>query len=117
MRLGDLRGDVEAQTQTLLDSLGEKNYWGEPQSVFTNPYSQNGPSTPYLGKEYMSTHVGDQYDTSPFGLNQMPKKEPYVSNPPTPQEVINSSTFVGNVGNLVSFLDPVASVTDPTYKS
>jgi hypothetical protein len=106
-----------AQTQTLLDSLGEKNYWGEPQSVFTNPYSQNGPSTPYLGKEYMSTHVGDQFDTSPFGLNQMPKKEPYISNPPIPQEVINSSTFVSNIGNLVSFLDPVATVTDPTYKA
>lgn len=84
----------------------------------TNPYTQDGPSTPYAGKEYMSTHVGDQYDTSPFGLgSQMPRTEPYVSNPPVSQTVVNSSTFVANMGNLITFIEPFASVTDPTYKN
>lgn len=107
-----------AQTQTLIDSLGDKNYWGTSQSLFTNPYTQNGPSTPYLGKEYMSTHVGDVYDTSPFGgVAQRPNKEPYVSNPPVVNEVIESTTFVNNLGNLITFIEPVTPVTDPAYKS
>lgn len=108
---------TEAQTQALIDSLGAKDHWSENQTTFTNAYSQNGPATPYLGKEYMSTHVGDTYDTSPFGSNQMPAKEPYVSNPPVAEQVINSSTFVGNLGNLVSFIAPIASVNDPAYKA
>ena len=47
----------------------------------------------------------------------MPAKEPYVSNPPKVEQVINSSTFVGNLGNLVSFITPVAAVSDPAYKA
>lgn len=108
---------TEEQTQALIDDLGEKDYWASTQTLFTNPYTQNGPSAPYLGKEYMSKHVGDPYDTSPFGLGaQMPSVEPYLSNPPVPQTVINSSTFVANMANLVSFVDPITPVTDPSYK-
>lgn len=106
---------TEEQTQALIDDLGEKNYWANAQTLFTNPYTQDGPSTPYLGKEYMSTHVGDVYDTSPYGANQVPAKEPYLSNPPVAQTVINSSTFVANMANLISFIEPVTPVADPTY--
>ncbi|HVE52406.1 MAG TPA: pectate lyase, partial [Ramlibacter sp.] len=105
------------QTQALIDSLGEKNYWGTNQSLFTNPYTQDGPSAQYLGKEYMSTHVGDVYDTSPYGANQRPNVEPYASNPPVVNTVIESTTFVNNLGNLISFIEPVTPVTDPAYKA
>lgn len=106
---------TEAQTTALVDALGEKSYWSNDQSTFTNPYTQNGPSTPYLGKEYMSKHVGDQYDTSPFGSSQAPALPPYTTNPPQAQPVIRSSTFVSNMNNLVAFIEPVAPVTDPDY--
>jgi hypothetical protein len=33
------------------------------------------------------------------------------------QQVITSSTFVSNLGNLVSFIEPIAGVTDPAYKA
>jgi hypothetical protein len=106
-----------AQTQQLITSLGDKKYWSSSQSVFTNPYAGNGSGTPYRGKEYMSTHVGDTSDTSPYGSNQRPAVEPYVSNPPVAQTVIDSSTFVSNMDNLASFISPITSVTDPTYRN
>jgi hypothetical protein len=39
-----------------------------------------------------------------------------VSNPPVAQTVINSSTFVSNMANLVTFIEPITPVLDPTYK-
>jgi hypothetical protein len=107
----------ETQTNTTVDDLGEKNYWSVNQPTFTNSYTQDGPSTPYLGKEYMSKHVGDQYDTSPFGLTQMPNLPPYTTNPPVAQPVIRSATFVSNMNNLVAFLAPITAVDDPDYKA
>lgn len=108
---------TETQATNLVNSLGEKSYWSNNQSTFTNPYTQNGPSTPYLGKEYMSKHVGDQYDTSPFGTSTMPAMPPYTTSPPVGQPVISSSSFVSNMNNLVTFLTPITDVTDPNYQA
>ena len=106
---------TEAQATALATAMGEKNYWSIPQTTFTNPYTQDGPSTPYLGKEYMSRHVGDQYDTSPFQVANMPAMPPYTTNPPVAQPVISSNTFVNNVSNLVTFLAPITGKDDPNY--
>lgn len=105
------------QTQEVITSLGDKKYWGSTQAEFTNPFTANGSSTPYLGREYMSTHVGDTSDTSPYGMNNRPAVEPYLSNPPAVQTVITSSNFVNNMSNLVTFIEPITPVTDPTYKA
>jgi hypothetical protein len=111
----------ETENDATIDSLGEKNYWSSNQSNYTNPYTQNGSSTPYLGKEYMSRHVGDPTDTSPFAASatQMPNMPPYnTTMPPNPvPQVVNSSTFVSNLNNLTAFLAPVTAVTDPDYRS
>ncbi|MES2959136.1 MAG: hypothetical protein V4792_13180 [Pseudomonadota bacterium] len=106
-----------AQTQQLITSLGDKRYWSSSQSNFTNSYTGDGSSAPYLGKEYMSTNVGDISDTSPYGTGTRPAVEPHVSNPPVAETVINSSTFVSNMANLVTFIAPVTSFTDPAYKN
>ncbi|MDR0576247.1 MAG: pectate lyase [Candidatus Accumulibacter sp.] len=111
---------TEAQATALVDSLGDKSYWTVNQSTFTNAYTQNGPSAPYYGKEYMSRHVGDQYDTSPFANslgNQMPNMPPYTTNPPTVQPIIQTSTFVNNMNSLITFISPITPVTDPDYKA
>jgi hypothetical protein len=104
-----------AQATALAAALGEKNYWSGTQTTFTNPYTQDGPSTPYLGKEYMSKHVGDQYDTSPFQVANMPAMPPYTTNPPVAQSVISSTTFVGNMNNLITFMAPITGQNDPNY--
>ena len=106
---------TEAQATALVTAMGEKNYWSGDQVNFTNPYTQDGPSTPYLGKEYMSKHVGDQYDTSPFQKATMPAMEPYKSNPPVAKPVISSTTFVNSMNNLITFMAPITGKNDPDY--
>ena len=117
---GSVKGTTSrtaAQNATLISGLGEKNYWSSAQSNLTNDYTQNGSSTPYLGKEYMSRNVGDTTDTSPFANSSRPAGMPgYEEARPTPQ-VINSSTFVSNMNNLTIFLAPVTAETAPEYKA
>jgi hypothetical protein len=106
-----------AQNATILSDLGTQNYWSANQSNLTNPYTRNGDTTLYEGKEYMSKNVGDTTDTSPFANSSRPDTMPgYTTAWPTPP-VINSSTFVSNMGQLISFLTPVTQVIDPNYKS
>ncbi|MDR1936309.1 MAG: pectate lyase [Candidatus Accumulibacter sp.] len=116
---------TEEQTNTTVSDLGDRNYWVATITNYTNPYTRNGDSTPYLGKEYMSRHVGDITDTSPYSsaAAQMPAMPPYTDAPKPVQTGINttgqggSPSFISQLNNLTAFIEPITAVSDPTYKS
>ncbi|MGC3963404.1 MAG: pectate lyase [Rhodocyclaceae bacterium] len=90
---------------TLVTSLGDKNYWLTAIPAVTNPYRGNGPTTAYKGAEYMSKHVGDIYDTSPYDPQDPPLVSPYVKK--DRPLGISTSHFVSNLGKLIAFVAPV----------
>jgi hypothetical protein len=97
---------TEAQAQAVITDLGSKNHWLTPLPQVTNPYRGNGPSTPWTGTEYMSKHVGDIYDTSPYDAIDPPRLPPYeVKERPLG---ISTANWVANMGRLISYVAPVA---------
>jgi hypothetical protein len=97
---------TEAAAQAIVDDLGSKNHWLTKLPQVTNPYRGNGPSTPYVGTAYMSKHVGDVYDTSPYDPADPPPIAPYtVKEQPLG---ISTSNWVANMAKLVAFVSPVA---------
>jgi hypothetical protein len=98
---------TEAQAQALVDDLGTKNHWLTRLPQVTNPYRGNGPGTPFLGTEYMSKHVGDVYDTSPYDAADPPRIAPYeVKEQPLG---ISTANWVANMGRLIAFVSPVTA--------
>ena len=95
----------EADVQQLVEDLGTKNHWLTPLGQVTNPYRGDGPSTPYTGTEYMSKHVGDVYDTSPYDAQDPPVIAPYTKKD-RPLGV-STSAWVSNMGKLIAFVSPV----------
>ncbi len=100
---------TEAQAQAVVDDLGAKNHWLTRLPQVTNSYKGNGPSTPHLGNEYMSKHVGDVYDTSPYDAADPPRIDPYV----VKEQPLGISTanWVSNMGKLIAFIAPVTAST------
>jgi hypothetical protein len=104
------------QNAELLTSLGTKNYWSGNISNLTNPYTANGPTTLELSTVYMTRHVGDASDTSPYGVTQMPSVPPYNDGNHVAVAGISSGTFVSNLNNLSLFMaDEIANVNAPDY--
>lgn len=106
---------TDARAQELVDSLGEKGYWTVPQPQTANPYIGPGPATPHTGSEFIGTMVGDRYDTSPYAPDSPPKAAPYV--PVTPRPAISTPDWVDFMGQLISYLEPIASVPPPPTPS
>jgi hypothetical protein len=98
---------ADAEVTTLVSDLGTKNYWTAPVPEIVNPYIGDGPTTPYTGPEYMSKHVGDIYDTSPYPSDNPPAVPPYVSKP-KPQYIVTAE-WIRRMGRLISYLSPVTS--------
>ena len=96
---------TEDAAKALIEDLGTKNHWLTPLAQVTNPYRGDGPSTPYTGTAYMSKHVGDIYDTSPYDPLDAPVIEPYT-NQPRPQG-ISTSAWVANMAKLIAYVAPV----------
>ncbi|QFU90410.1 pectate lyase [Amycolatopsis sp. YIM 10] len=91
----------DADAHALVDKLVGGEYWLSASDATTNPYQGPPPSTPYDGKAYMSKHVGDRYDTSPYDPSNPPEEPPYQ---PVPRpQVISTSTYVANMGKLVAW--------------
>ncbi|GGP51862.1 pectate lyase [Saccharothrix coeruleofusca] len=92
---------TDAEAGGLVADLGDKDHWLTPVDAVTNPYRGAPPATPYDGQAYMSKHVGDLHDTSPYDPRTPPEEPPYQ-----PQErplVISTSAFVANMGKLVAW--------------
>lgn len=90
------------EVDQVIADLGEKNYWLSPADAVTNPYQGPGPTDPYDGRAYMSKHVGDVYDTSPYPASNPPEVPPYE--PTDPPMVINTENFVDNMAVLIRHL-------------
>ncbi|MBP2336598.1 hypothetical protein JOF41_002776 [Saccharothrix coeruleofusca] len=92
---------TDAEAGGLVADLGDKDHWLTPVDAVTNPYRGAPPATPYDGQAYMSKHVGDLHDTSPYDPRTPPEEPPYQ-----PQErplVISTSAFVANMSKLVAW--------------
>ena len=84
---GSLAEDVSA----LLQSINREGYWLSPIS-FSYPYKEY-PKEGFVhtGMDYLSTSVGDEYDTSPY------RQEGVTG--------ISTSTYVANMMRFVAYLD------------
>ncbi|WP_157570955.1 pectate lyase [Nocardioides insulae] len=91
-----------AAVDAIVAEVADKPYWLSPAEAVTNPFRGDGPTAPYDGMAYMSKHVGDVYDTSPYSADQPPEVAPYQ--PQEPPLVISTSTFVAKLGTLISHL-------------
>ncbi|MFI6025730.1 pectate lyase [Amycolatopsis magusensis] len=92
---------TDADACALVDKLGGGDYWLTASDATTNPYRGPAPSTPYNGKAYMSKHVGDLYDTSPYDPASPPEEPPYQ--PVERPQMISTSTYVANMGKLIAW--------------
>lgn len=86
----------------LLKSLGTRDYWLAPLPAVTNPYRGDGPRKAHSGREYMSRHVGDIYDTSPYDAANPPEIAPYVKRE-RPEGIV-SQDFTRKLGQLTAWL-------------
>ncbi|UUN28291.1 pectate lyase [Streptomyces sp. FIT100] len=93
---------TDAQADALVTGLGTKDHWITPVGTTTNPYRGPAPRTPYDGTAYMSKHVGDTYDTSPYNPADPPAEPPYQ--PGESAQGITTSAFTGNMAKLVAYV-------------
>jgi hypothetical protein len=70
-------------------------------AAVVGPPAVAAPADPYDGTAYMSKHVGDQYDTSPYDPRNPPAEAPYV--PSERPLVISTAAYVANMGKLLSW--------------
>lgn len=89
----------DAEVAAVIADLGEKGYWLSAAEAVTNPFRGPGTTHPYDGKAYMSKHVGDIFDTSPYPSDNPPAVPPYQ--PTAPPQLITTETFVENLGTLI----------------
>lgn len=93
---------TEDQAGALVDGLGTKDHWITPIGTTTNPYLGPAPATPYEGAAYMSKHVGDRYDTSPYDPATPPAEPPYQAH--ASAEGITTSAYTGNMAKLIAYV-------------
>ncbi|MFD3477170.1 pectate lyase [Streptomyces sp. NPDC058695] len=93
---------TDDQASALVDGLGTKDHWITPIGTTTNPYLGPAPATPYEGMAYMSKHVGDLHDTSPYDPATPPAEPPYQ--PHDSAEGITTSAYTGNMAKLIAYV-------------
>jgi PelA/Pel-15E family pectate lyase len=81
--------------------------WLTPLPETVNPFIGDGPTAPYLGTAYMSKHVGDLYDTSPYPADNPPDTDEYEPMPRPPYIV--SRDWISRMGQLIGYISPVTS--------
>jgi hypothetical protein len=93
---------TDTQVEALVADLGTKDHWLTPADAVTNPYRGPSPADPYDGTAYMSKHVGDRHDTSPYDPRTPPAEPPYA--PAERPSVISTGAYVANTGKLLAWL-------------
>ncbi|MET7619774.1 hypothetical protein [Streptomyces sp. NPDC005408] len=91
---------TDEQTAALVRDLGSKDYWLTPIDAVTNPYAVGGSKTPYDGQAYMSKHVGDMRDTSPYNPQDPPLELPYKER--ERPLGISTSAYAANMAKLIA---------------
>ncbi|MFE2599720.1 pectate lyase [Streptomyces sp. NPDC059396] len=110
LQLSDLLRDAplplpavtDAEAAALVDGLGTRDHWLTPIDQITNPYQGPGSTRPYDGRAYMSKHVGDPRDTSPYSPKDPPLEPPY--RPTEPPLCISSAAYVANMAKLIGYV-------------
>lgn len=75
----------------IVESLNAQGFWPSPLRYITNPFIGAGPKAITPG-DFRVTRVGDKWDTSPY-------------EPPTPEQGIQLSTYIYNMGTLIKALN------------
>ena len=84
-------GNMADDVDELIRNVTKEGYWLSPIS-FSNPYKEYPKEgVVHTGNEYLSTSVGDEYDTSPF------RKEGVMG--------ISTATYISNMMKCVRYLD------------
>ncbi|MFM9368647.1 pectate lyase [Streptomyces sp. Da 82-17] len=114
LQLSDLLRDArlplpavsDAEADRLVAGLGDRDHWLTRLETTTNPYEGPGSREPYDGKAYMSKHVGDVRDTSPYNPQDPPAEPPYE--PREGQLGISTAVFVANLAKLTAYVEQSA---------
>jgi hypothetical protein len=100
---------TEPEISTLINELNTGgNRWLTTLPETVNPFIGDGPSTPYTAPDYMSRHVGDLFDTSPFPYATRPTTPDYA-NLPAPPPYIVTREWIRRMGRLIAYINPVVS--------
>ena len=87
------RGDVDStRAQELVSGLNSEGYWPTPLVSTSNPYIGPGDPNQVTPGNYVSTNVGDKYDTSPYRTDDPPMG-------------ISAGAYISNMFTLVQYLD------------
>jgi hypothetical protein len=99
----------EPEVTTLINELNAGgNRWLTNLPETVNPFKGDGPSTPYLGLEYISKHVGDKFDTSPYPPNNRPDTPEYRDEPSQLSYIVTRE-WIRRMGRLISYVSPLTS--------
>ena len=82
------------QATALINTLNKEGYWPTPLYYTTNPYKGAAPVTK-ANNNYSATMVGDEWDTSPF-----PVENPVMG--------ISTGAYVKNMGVLIQYLQALS---------
>jgi len=77
-----------------------------PETV--NPFLGDGPTAPYLGTEFISRHVGDFYDSSPYPYATRPDTPEYQALPAPPPYIVTRD-WIARMGTLIAYTSPITS--------
>lgn len=100
---------TEAEITTLINQLNEGgNRWLTDLPETVNRFIGNGPSTPYTAPDYMSRHVGDLFDTSPFPYASRPTTPDYEDLPPPPPYIVTRE-WIRRMGRMIAYIEPVVA--------
>ncbi len=78
------------QAAALVAELNQQGYWPTPLYYTTNPYKGAAPIT-RATNDYAATMVGDEWDTSPYPVNN-------------PVKGISTGAYIKNMGVLIQYL-------------
>ena len=76
----------------LIGEMTEEGYWLTLQQQTSNPYKPCTDTTPSKTRDYTSTFVGDEFDTSPYT-----DKDPVLC--------ISVRTYIDNMARMIQYLD------------
>jgi hypothetical protein len=97
--------DVVSRLASELSANGGR--WLTPVPEVVNPFIGDGPTTPFTGTAFMSKHVGDIFDTSPYPADNPPAIEPYVPRP-RPLYIVTGD-WIQRMGQLISYVAPITA--------
>ncbi|MBR5464784.1 MAG: pectate lyase [Alistipes sp.] len=83
---------TEERMRKLISEMTEEGYWLTLQQQTSNPYKPCTDMTPSTTREFTSTYVGDEFDTSPYTAKE-------------PVKVISVRTYIDNMMQMIQFLD------------